>query len=261
MLTDNIREIGRGLCVGDRNRTICPYCNGGVGKEKSFSVERIGTGLLFNCFRASCGKHGYAPADGLYQQVTEKRHEKAKEYQGDLERLPTRIIKILMGKYGLTYGEMRAASWRWVPDQHRLWMPVLTFNGWERGAVAKALGDQNPKVLTYKYSDGPNISWHWSGTSTTPIVLVEDIISAVKVSRHATAVALLGVHLNMEMVSELGRFTSDIILALDPDAKKVALKLTEKYTNSFRNFRTALLSNKDPKDMTDAQIIKEIIDV
>src|SRR5687768_16257684 len=33
---------------------LCPFCQGGSSGEHKFSITRIDTGLLYNCYRAGC---------------------------------------------------------------------------------------------------------------------------------------------------------------------------------------------------------------
>ena len=40
---------------------VCPFCTGGMGREKSLSVTRKDAGALYNWFRAGCGEKGIVP--------------------------------------------------------------------------------------------------------------------------------------------------------------------------------------------------------
>lgn len=86
--------------------------------------------------------------------------------------------------------------------------------------------------------------------------MVEDQVSAKKVGRYAPCVALLGAWLSDAAIEELMEITDTLIIALDPDAYVHSLKFKQKYSLAFKNFIVKKLS-KDPKDMTDEELIKE----
>ena len=87
--------------------------------------------------------------------------------------------------------------------------------------------------------------------------MVEDILSASKVSTLHKSVALLGHTLSIEQIKELRSQTEHLILMLDPDVFHKALTYKKRFGFYFRNFSVVLLS-KDPKD-TPKEELQEII--
>ena len=55
----------RSYAPGQQNGLVCPKCQGGTSKEKSFGlhVSEDGQSAQYQCFRASCGHKGHIPAD------------------------------------------------------------------------------------------------------------------------------------------------------------------------------------------------------
>jgi hypothetical protein len=103
------------------------------------------------------------------------------------------------------------------------------------GNVVDATGRSmiNSKPKWKRYGDSPVPYTHGSGPTT---VVVEDAISAAVVGEYidgATGVALLGTSLT-PYIKEYLKQRSNVIIALDPDARKKALKMKRElsgYTN------------------------------
>ncbi len=56
---EEIKLLAEGMDIDDTIRTICPQCNGGSTKEKSFSISIDRDGILYNCYRSvNCGLKG-----------------------------------------------------------------------------------------------------------------------------------------------------------------------------------------------------------
>lgn len=83
------------------------------------------------------------------------------------------------------------------------------------------------------------------------VILVEDIPSANKMDKHYPCVALLGTNLNDKKLDYLLRLgVNHVILALDNDATRKAIKLAKKFMIST----TILPLQKDLKDQTDEEL-------
>ena len=117
------------------------------------------------------------------------------------------------------------------------------------------LPNRLPKVRSFKEFDGdvdPMLSWYpGAGEKRRPgVVIVEDQLSAMKVAtRGIDSVALLGTHMNHQMVREMQRYgQSPYLLALDEDATERAFKLARTWGMGFSNFRVVVLY-QDLKDV------------
>ena len=90
------------------------------------------------------------------------------------------------------------------------------------------------------------------------IVITEDAISAIKVSRTCNAVAAHKATIGLELILRLSREFKHLILWLDKDrATKVGLEATKAYPY-FDSVRV-VISDKDPKEYDDRFIASKIL--
>ena len=96
----------------------------------------------------------------------------------------------------------------------------------------------------------------------SPTVLVEDILSAIKVSivgkqleRPVNAVAILGTHMTDTMAQEIRSKSSDIMFMLDNDAITKAAELVKKYSLLFNSTRI-IFPDRDPKDTSYSELLE-----
>lgn len=244
------------------NDIACPWC----GHSKSFSVTKTFRGdILFLCHRAACGESGYIrDRDGSVRNrgtPPEGRVFTPRMFDTPTIRVEGNQLTYLMDTYGLSDDEISWAGWLHCPSTNRLAMPVYSPLGVRRGVVTKALSaGQVPKNLTYKEVDEPWMGWYLRDLVAIPnsqdkygtLVVVEDLISALKASRFYPTVALMGTHISHNMLMELVGLGDRIVLSLDSDATQKAYDYTERFA-VYGNFRTVPLS-KDVKDMTQEEL-------
>jgi hypothetical protein len=173
-------------------------------------------------------------------------------------------ITELLDLYGLHFVEALGAGWRCEAGSGNLVVPVCSPLGVVRGVEVRRSKVQvphvsGPKTEPYRVLDEPWLGWYRT-IDSGPVVLVEDAISALKVSRHFQVACLHGSHITLEMLLEILEITGvkqEIILALDRDATGKALKFIVEWRFLAPNFRAVPLS-KDLKYSNDAEI-KEIL--
>ncbi|WOL12249.1 hypothetical protein Cni_G21015 [Canna indica] len=92
-LISKLEEMGVGcemLEPGKDCRSLCPKCEGGSSKEKSFSlyIREDGESAVWQCFRAKCGWSGYLPASGDVRTefVKTSQASKMKDYRSINEK-------------------------------------------------------------------------------------------------------------------------------------------------------------------------------
>ena len=86
-----------------------------------------------------------------------------------------------------------------------------------------------------------------------PVVLVEDLISSIKVSRFSRSMCLFGSDLRLSVVNRLTLITDNIILWLDHDKTKESHRFSRVYSSRFVSFRV-VSSLKDPKEVPSEEI-------
>lgn len=262
-IKDHVTLSGIDLEVGDSVTTACPEC----GRENKFSITRDDTGLLYNCYRDSCSAAGYIGATGVAMKPGKgkaKPTNTLRPYDGDLRSLrPWERARFLVAN-GLTQSDLDRGRWKWAerwfnPDKQRYEgncyaFPVMDPRGSERGVVLRRYDGREPKALTRMHTSGPLMSWYVKDGDFSRVILVEDQVSALKVSRYCTCVAILGTAMSHEAAREVSAMQPDnVTIALDEDAINTAYKIKKWYGLLFRT-TTVVQLHLDPKDMSPAEL-------
>ena len=269
VLSDNT-----GLCVGDTSAiAICPYCLGGQTKERSFSVTRNSSGLLYICFRATCGQEGFIRTHGTAYAPSKPQAKKLRPYTGEFLHLERSDRRYFKERFGLS--ELVTFDF-YYNEQNNYVLPIFAPDGHSRGNVVRRPWDGAPrtncartKACTYMHEDGPLLSWYGINqemveympgkVSRWPVgvvVLVEDQISAMKVAQagHVSA-ALLGCNLTADKVREIAQQVPiRVVIALDADATETAFTMARKWHAAFDSLRVAILK-EDLKDSPEEDIL------
>lgn len=279
---DKIKLLALSISSGESIRTICPYCNGGSSKERSFSITRTNDGLLYRCFRARCSQTGFVPSinnGDVYEQkrsISETRDNNSSEFslssednQYELEgHVPRPLSASDLGHLSsyLHLSERECASLCIGTKGRSFCYGIYGQHGERKGYTDRVYSGRIPKAISnwreeYRISDKAKLHYDASAQmgKKERIVVVEDQVSAKKVGRYAPCVALLGAWLSDAAIEELMEITDTLIIALDPDAYIHSLKFKQKYSLAFKSFVVKRLKY-DPKDMTDEELVKEFGD-
>lgn len=263
-IEQNLRLALLDLAVGETRQITCPFC--GAQHERSLGVTRAPEGIVYRCWRAKCRAKGFIGSSSTdYLPDWENRKTKAKKpkiFDEETTALPDEYIDMLYDKYTLTEKELIRNGFLYAPNIDRVIMPIYNAMGYKVGVVARTY-DKNPfGPKTINYLEDGRAHLHYARTAhvqSNTAVLVEDIPSAIRVSRYAKGVALLGHALCDATAEEVEETSTDLIVALDPDAVDKAIKLKKKYQLYFNSIRVRVLSS-DPKDYeSDEQLIEEIL--
>ena len=263
-----LKLLARGLVRGTgQSGLLCPFCHGGRTEEKSMSIHvRDDSMVLYICHRASCGKHGRIFPNG--NVISSEATPQAKQWEprwfkGETRGLSAEECRVLDARFGLGLIDIRRHRLAYSEEYRRLVVPVFntsgTIRGYELRVFNRDLSDvKEPKTLHFKHLDQPWIGWFSNGrefSPANPVVLVEDVISAMKVAHQYVAVSLMGSHVSMDDLFEVTKLTDNIILALDRDATEKALGFKKKYRFLCPNLRVMILQ-QDLKYSTDDEIQK-----
>lgn len=262
LVEESIKSNALDYEVDETVMGLCPFCN--VTHEATLSVTRTEEGLLYNCFRASCGAKGFI-SSGVWRIPPETKDIKFKkfkphEFVKDLEDLPQSVLDVMLDKYELTEAELNEQRIKFVRAENRLYMPVFDYTSERFGGISKTLtaGVKSFKTINYFDRESSRLSYPRGGSDRGgAIAVVEDVLSSIKVNRYVRAVALLGHTISIEQIKELRSQTDHLIIMLDNDVMHKALQLKKKFGFYFRNFSVILMSN-DPKD-TESKKLEEII--
>lgn len=248
-MNTTIRELGAGLQFGQSRLGLCPRCSGGQSRERSFSVTRYRDGLGFLCFRASCGFKGRLTSYGepaIIDSPVPRAAFSTRPYTGatclpepysDVWEAISRIcppfdvtpVWPLSTFYGV----------RGVPDEPRVqYFELRDFDGRKLGAITRTNHPDGTKdVRTWREAPGRLYSFYRPDGSqdSDTLWIVEDCLSAIRIAEYggASAMALLGTHLNNSLLSEIrhsfpGR---PVFVALDPGAEDAARDVVTKLRN------------------------------
>ena len=150
----------------------------------------------------------------------------------------------------------------WAEANQRLIFPIFS----DENLIAytgRYFGEEPLVNLKRKWdSQGINNNlFHFIGRSERHLVLVEDIISAIKVSQFAQAMPLFGSNIGLERWKRLSKIVgTDIkcIVWLDPDMRKQSIK--EAALGSSIGMNTGIVfSDKDPKEVSREEIQERIL--
>ena len=248
----------------------CPLC----GQEDSFSVKRDSGGLLYKCFRVKCGVEGYIATkvstsvlSGVKDNPTPNKDTKkvfiSNRFSGSLEKMPRRIKNFLIAKYQINGRESKYYGFSYHRTSRRIHMPVYNLWGMVTGSVLKKTPESTwggPKTMNYWEVDDP-IRLHFPKSTTafsSTIVVVEDILSASKLSPLIRSCALLGSSMSTTQAAFLATHFDKMVVLLDPDAIDAAAKISKKFGGMFKHGVTVRVLDQDPKDTQLDVLEKEV---
>jgi len=224
-----------GLASGESSRGVCPKCLGGSSGEKSFLCSRSTSGIAhFICFRASCGYRG--TVDLVLGPGSTPVPKKTHRMMRGLETLDKHQVKWYREKFDINPG----TEVYWCPSVSRYAYRVYGPTGGHRGWILRDFNGygQGAKSLAYKEKeDEPFIGW-FDGSKPGdfhPVIVVEDIVSARKVSDAGfKSVSLNGANaLGFEEIYEIRAETPSIIIALDRGMLPLSIRYRSKYEILF----------------------------
>jgi hypothetical protein len=237
------------------------------GKSKALVVTRTPSGWIWYCHR--CGQSGKRMLNGLSSRSMAKFVASVKpEQKGTVDevRLPQDVTidlpdqaKVWLYSYGITDEQMTKYRFVWSHKLSRLFMPV-----YDRGKLVYYQGRAIPytKGMTEKYLNvrqkgRSNILFRVEDYSSGQVVLVEDILSAIRVGEITNAIGLLYAYVPDQLVIALSKQYNDIVIWLDADKGNY----TAKKLMRFRSFGIPVrrvYTKKDPKCYNAETIEKEI---
>jgi hypothetical protein len=229
----------------------CPKC----GSSDAYAEYDDGHFWCFSC------KH-FVPANALNIKQVERQLIKTVkgvrplplDYTLEIPKEPYIWLK----KYSLTNEEITNNKLGWSQSESMLIFPYF---GEESNVICwqgRFFPARSPKVYTCGFPDS-HILLHHSGDRNTlrRVVVVEDAISAIKVSRVCDSSELLGSNLSMHKAVGLSRTYSHLTLWLDYDKIKEMIKFIERYRSLYDKI-DMVVTKTDPKEHSTEQI-KEIL--
>lgn len=271
-IKQEIKLLAMGLGDGDRSdHLLCPMCNGGSSHERSLLIWCNNGEITYKCYRVKCGLHGKLGDSGVRKKVARV----AKQSYASLvvAPLPPLVIDYLQERFTFTRQELLLNGIKWEPEQERILLPIngLTepnMGGELEGYLARAypaLQSHNsaiPKAVAHFRIDKPSCLMHPYGRLSDTLVLAEDFWSALRINRAVPACALSGTSLgDVALKTIIKAGVKHLVFVLDADARHKAMTLMLKYSLMFRSVRAVYLSGVDPKDMSEQDYQKLILEI
>ncbi len=250
-LQSEIRKIASRLPIGTGGYFTCPKC----GRRSKIGITNNVDAIIYQCFSASCGLRGKLPNQLSKDTIGQILNKKVTEGAKHTFQLPDYLIDgfasensvIMASRYDLlepySKGYFKTA---YDPRLNRQVFFHLDSDQNIVGAMGRAL---HPKVLPKAYIYPNTIKTPYVvGTASTG-VLVEDILSAIRISALGyVGIALSGTTLQAEYLPLFKPYTK-LHICLDKDASIKSIDI-KKLLDFYCSDVIITLIEKDFKDMT-----------
>lgn len=267
---DQVKLLAMGLGDGERSdHLLCPMCSGGSSHERSMLIWVSNGCITYKCYRVKCGFHGRLGDTGVRVKV---EHKAKQSFDSLVVTTPPPIVyEYLEERFGLTRTELVTCGIKWEAEQERILIPIngLPTCGEQmlEGYLARAYpalqthNSATPKAVAHFKVDSPTCLMHPYRHTGDRLVLLEDYWSAMRVARHTQACALSGTSLGDRAISAmLSAGVKRIVFVLDADARQKARKLVAANRLLFQSVRAVFLFGKDPKDMSEDELLSTVIE-
>lgn len=234
----------------------CPRC-----REQGRDTSQDNLGIYDDghkwCW--SCGY--YVPAAGTsIKELESKLQQQQKENKYNDIRLPSDYnsslplaAKTWLMKYGITEREIHQNRIGWSQSHEAIVYPIFGVSS-ELLLVQYRSFSTKPNVPRFKTIGYPEKVFHIVGNSEQDTcVLVEDLISAIKVGRQLPAVPLWGSNISNERMVMMSKICNHLIIWLDSDKGLYAIARRMRAVPYFESVR-AIYSTRDPKEYRDEEI-------
>ena len=247
----------------------CPACRevGQDSRRDNLGVWKDGSKYCFKC--------GFYVGAGVglnIESLMQRVHKKKKDNDSPSIALPYDFTYDLPGialewirKYGITDQEIQQNHFGWSNKYESLVLPVFDCFGNLLMYQNRFFGEGAKRYFT---SGQPDLIYHvlGSGAHNDSVVCVEDLLSAIKVSRVAQAMPLWGSTLSMQRLRTLGErlvhsglasptglpFTN-LVIWLDKDKAGYAIKRAQAAKPFFDDVRV-IVTDLDPKQYSTEEI-------
>ena len=220
----------------------CPKCAERGRDKKANNLAEYENG--YHCF--SCGYNKPKRTISRYNEL-----KTPKVYDGIIceKKLLPAHLKWLLG-YGLTDKEMENFSYAYKRFVKGYAIPcnLLVFINTESYWLGRNFGDVGVRYLSS--GEKPLIKY---GTNPDAVVFVEDVISAIKVSRVATAIPMLGAKIPVQWLEQVRDYNRVVIWG-DYDKKIDNIYAARKASEVLGKQVQSVITEKDPKVYDTLQI-------
>ncbi len=154
-------------------------------------------------------------------------------------------------QYEITHNILLTHKVMWSEERKLLVFPYYINNqlkAWQGRYFGT--NKHHPKWITYgKIQEFE----YYLGRPTSICIAVEDIISAIKLSKYQQALPIFGSHISTSKLLNIRKKCDEIIIWLDPDKQKESIIFQEIASLYFKK-ASVIIADKDPKEYTYTQI-------
>ena len=235
----------------------CPEC-------RKYGRDNRGNNLGVWDDHKYCFSCNYYEPIGLFERMTKAQFHSVESKEVVLpDDVTTNIRQDALAwirQYSVTNQELEQNTVLWSPHKELLIFPIfdgtkslLAWNGRYFGPNV-----EYPKYVTYGLRR--NVFHHiHPDTPTNTVVLVEDMVSAIKVGRVASAMPLFSSDINKYRLFRVSGNFDNIVVWLDPNKHQHAIALSQRAESFFKKVGV-VLSDKDPKCYTTQEIEEYVSD-
>ena len=237
------------------------------GSSKSLKIERKEDGTISAyCFR--CGKRGFHTTDFSRVQAARKvsgfhvgrdatarrGNDKPRDATQATSTWPLPAISWLK-QWGLTRDETTQNRIAYSPHFNRITFDI-SWDGEYNGYVARRVdpAGNGPKWL--QFASTPYYQ-RCSEEGSDVLVLVEDVISAIRVARVADVIALLTTTLNDDTLAKIANYDRYVVW-LDDDNRQVKMNQLKLARRLSAFAPTKVIHDTDPKRCSDERIYASV---
>jgi hypothetical protein len=233
-------------------------CSAGTDTKHRLCVTRDEKGVVGHCFH--CGASG-ATRTTSRGQTRNTADEVVSRIPPDTVLPWTEWSPAARGwltKYNLTEADTAPRGIGFVPKNGRVYVPV-TFDGelygWQMRAVEPG---QEPKYLGSNYAGRrmKDVGYWQRGYApdADQVCIVEDMLSAIKLSPYVDAVALLGTTITPGILDRIQQDYTSAFIWMDPDT--AGIKAARELSKEVGLFvpTTCVASDRQPKEASPSQL-------
>lgn len=262
---EQLLMAGARLGVQDQTSVNHVDCPAGVDTKRRLYVKRTNDGLYIG-YCHHCGQKGATKASGQWV-----------DYSVDLSAVAPK--KLELSRYGtmnpnatewpaaplawlfqarMTYVRMQEHGIRYDEQLDRVALPIFDSEHRLLAMQLRSFDDNQPKYLNVYREDAvkPVHCWLTNFPDDDRIYIVEDILSAIRISKFVNVGALLGTHLSDWAKNYLAEFYPYVAVWLDPDDAgiKACSKIARDLTPIITGYVQLLSTDKQPKELSDEEI-------
>ncbi len=232
----------------------CPICakKGNDRNGDNLAIYSDGSSYCFSC--------GYfQTASGLSKLKTKEsiptKDIRSITLPADCDTILPARVKDWLSNYSLTEHDLKLHHVMWSEHWQRLIFPYIIDGklvAWQGRSFSPT-----HKSKWFSQGDLKNILYVCGNHLNKTVVLVEDIISAIRVSNQqgVCAVPLFASHISTINMLRLAQFYDKLVVWLDKDKEKEAIKFTHDINLLGVNSQV-IITDKDPKEYTNEEIHK-----